>query len=79
MRKLAALHRWLRTHRAYWLAPLVAFPELWANSTELQAHLPPVVVSHLAAAAFTIRFLTMAYANVKAKAAQMDDSDQAGA
>lgn len=80
MRKLAAFHRWLKTHRAYWLAPLIAFPELWAHSSDLQAQMPPELVSHLAAVAFTIRLATMIYASAKAKAkASDDDTDQAGA
>lgn len=78
MHKLAALHRWLKARKGYALAVLAMFPELWANSAEVQAYLPPVVVSHLAAAAVVIRFALNVRANV-AKLPPVDDTDQAGA
>lgn len=71
-------HAWLRAHRAYTLALLAAFPEVWASSAEVQQYLPPVVVSHLAAAAVLVRFALNVRATVKALP-QPDDTDQAGA
>lgn len=78
MHKLAALHRWLKAHKGYTLALLAAFPELWAQSADVQAHLPATVVSHLAALAMLVRFGL----NVRATLAalpKVDDTDQAGA
>ena len=69
-------HAWLKAHRAYSLALLAAFPEVWAASTEVQQYLPPVVVSHLAAAAVIVRFALNVRATVKALP---DESDKAGA
>ena len=64
--RIKAIHRWLQAHKAYWLAPLIAFPEAWAQMPELQQHLPPVLVSHLAALAFSVRLATLIAASRKA-------------
>jgi hypothetical protein len=75
MNTLRAIHAWLKAHQAYTLALLAAFPEVWASSTEVQQYLPPVVVSHLAAAAVMVRFALNVRATVKALP---DESDKAG-
>ena len=76
MNTLRAIHAWLKAHQAYTLALLAAFPEVWASSSEVQQYLPPVVVSHLAAAAVMVRFALNVRATVKAIP---DESDKAGA
>lgn len=72
-------HAWLKAHQAYTLAALAAFPELWAQSTDLQAHLPATVVSHVASAAMLVRFGLNVRATIAALPKAADDTDKAGA
>lgn len=71
-------HVWLRAHQAYLWGVLAVFPSLWASSADIQALLPPKVVSWgtvaVAVIAFILRLRTSLHT---AKAA--DDTDKAGA
>ena len=49
--------RWWRWHTTYVFAAIIAFPEIWLHSTDLQALLPPAVVSHIAPIVGVIGFL----------------------
>lgn len=77
MNRLLTLHAWLKAHRAYFWTLLALFPSLWASSPDIQALLPPKLVSWGTAAVAVIGFVLRLRASLKA--ARPDPTDQAGA
>jgi hypothetical protein len=57
MKLVADAHRWWRWHSTYVFAVLALFPAVWLSSADLQALLPPKVVSAIAPAVGVIGFL----------------------
>lgn len=71
-------HAWLRAHQGYLWGVLAVFPSLWASSTDIQALLPPKVVSWGTVVVAVVAFVLRLRASLKV-ANDQDDSDQAGA
>ena len=78
MNRLRAVHMWLKAHQAYFWTVLALFPSLWASSADIQALLPPKLVSWGTVAVAVVGFVLRVRASLKA-ARLPDDTDQAGA
>ena len=76
--RLKRWHAWLRARQAYLWGVLAIFPSLWASSADIQALLPPKVVSWGTVAVAVIAFVLRLRASLKAAKAP-DDADKAGA
>lgn len=70
-------HAWLAEHSAYLYALLAIFPEVWLQSTELQAMLPATLVSRIAPFIAVLGFALRLRRSFKT--VRPDESDKAGA
>jgi len=71
-----SLKSWFKARSAYFNALLVLFPTAWLGSAELQAALPPALVSKIAILVGLVRFYNLYRASLPPK---VDESDKAGA
>lgn len=69
---------WWKWHSTYIFAVLAVFPMVWLSSPELQALLPPALVSKIAPAVGVLGFLLRLRAQIP-KPPKHDPTDEAGA
>lgn len=69
---------WWKWHSTYVFGALAIFPMVWLNSPDLQAMLPPKLVSEIAPFIGALGFLLRIRAQAK-KIPKRDASDEAGA
>jgi len=78
MKRLRALHAWLKLHSAYFFAAMALFPQIWLSSPELQMLLPATWVSRIAQVVAVIAFFGKLHTGIRALP-KPDSTDEAGA